>query len=170
MRSSGRALWIFTTPPCDFVIALEFFPNLPIKREAWEFRFLFLETPTRVEPHWIAPCKFTALLSTAQIMGKFTIVRLYANWLIQLSSGHLIGCRASYCQLVPAYVVSQKSLDHPPSFELADVIDRRVDLPEMKSNKKIRWVAIGIDVNTSFIRGSPVFPAKCNVYLVVLAA
>lgn len=51
-----RALRIFRTAPCDFVIALEFFPSSPIKRGAWEFcvplppptRYNSLEAPFQV--------------------------------------------------------------------------------------------------------------------------
>ena len=74
----GGALRIFRTAPCDFVIALEFFPSSPIKRRAWEFR-VPLPPPTRYNSHLKRPSKFTLLLSTTQIIGKFTIVWLCAN-------------------------------------------------------------------------------------------
>lgn len=96
----GRALRIFRTPPYDFVIALEFFPNPSIKRKAWEFK-VPLPFPTRYNSHLRRYSKFTLLLSPTQIIGKFTIVWLCSNWLIQLSSVAVIGCRVIHCQSDP---------------------------------------------------------------------
>lgn len=116
-----RALRIFRTAPCDFVIALEFFPSSPIKRGAWEF-CVPLPPPTRYNSHLKRPSKFTLLLSTTQIIGKFTIVWPCANWLIQLRSGAVIGSRVIYCQLDPRSLFPRRAkttllpLNTPPDW------------------------------------------------------
>lgn len=83
-ESFRRAPRILTTPPCDFVIALEFFSQceprsvgvkIPVPRTS-DSRIAALNHPFQVN--------VVVFDYGTQIIGKFTIVWSYANWLIQL--------------------------------------------------------------------------------------
>lgn len=102
MRSGDRVLWIFTTPPFDFVISLEFLTSWSIRREAWVYDGCSSSKRQLEKSRIDSP--LTTLPSCCRLHKSFANLLscwLYANWLIQLSRCTVIGQSVIYCEVVP---------------------------------------------------------------------